>query len=81
MRMARHSFTMVAVANVLPQPGPPVSTMMGALDDSRIASLCPADSFTSAQPHARERCCLTCVPCRAHETRRAHATAGKDDHA
>lgn len=48
--MARHSLTMVAVANVLPQPGPPVSTMIGALAACRIASRCPSDSFTSAGP-------------------------------
>lgn len=46
--MARHSLTNVAVANVLPQPGPPVSTITGALAACWIARRWPSDSFTSA---------------------------------
>ena len=46
MRIARQSFTIVAVANVLPHPGPPVSTMTGAVAAVRMAARWPSDSFT-----------------------------------
>ena len=47
---ALHSFTMVAVAVVLPHPGPPVSTSSGASLACSTACCCPSDSLVpSAQ--------------------------------
>ena len=49
------SWTMALVAKVLPQPGPPVSTMSGALLARISAALCPSLSGVSfpAQPIER----------------------------
>ena len=38
IRIALHSFTIVAVAKVLPHPGPPVKTMTGAVAAMRMAA-------------------------------------------
>ena len=47
-----HSWTIALVANVFPQPGPPVSTISGALLARITAAFCPSLSGLSlpAQP-------------------------------
>jgi len=50
--MARQSLTMVRVVNVLPQPGPPVSTSTGAALACATAARWPSLRRTSARARA-----------------------------
>ena len=50
------SWTMALVAKVLPQPGPPVSTMSGALLARISAALCPSLSGVSFPAQPNKRC-------------------------
>ena len=51
---AHHSFTIVCTAVVLPQPGPPVTTMSGASEATSIARTWPSLSCTSAAAAAQQ---------------------------